>query len=77
MPGFKYQAKVLFRTLRVQCALGVFAILLLSHVSARAQSHPRVPGGWKPMAAVSPTSLIPIPTQPTGRCRLTPRNGSR
>ena len=40
MPGFKYQAKVLFRTLRVQCALGVFAILLLSHVSARAQSLP-------------------------------------
>jgi hypothetical protein len=40
MPGFKCQAKVFFRTLRVQCALSVFAILLLSHANASAQSLP-------------------------------------
>ena len=40
MPGFKCQAKLLFRELRVRCALSVFAMLLLSHVNASAQSVP-------------------------------------
>ncbi|HEX8893797.1 MAG TPA: hypothetical protein VF783_10760 [Terriglobales bacterium] len=40
MPGFKCRAKVLFRELRVQCALSVFVMLLLSHANASAQSVP-------------------------------------
>jgi hypothetical protein len=40
MPGFKCQSKVLFCTLRVVCALIVFAILSLSHANAGVQSLP-------------------------------------
>jgi hypothetical protein len=40
MPGFKYQSKILSCTLRVVCALSVFATVSISHANAGAQSLP-------------------------------------
>jgi hypothetical protein len=51
MPGFKCQSKVLVCTLRVVCALSVFAILSLSRTNAGAPTHViplRGRHGWGP-----------------------------